>query len=50
MGVGKKAAKHVATDTAKDVADEAIDKGPIDKAEDVVDDADLGKKAVKKAL
>ena len=47
MGVGKKAAKHVAKDTAKDAADKAIDKGPVDKAEDIVDDADLGKKAVK---
>jgi len=50
MGVAKKAAKSVAKDSAKDVADKAIDKGPVDKAEDIVDDADLGKKAVKKVL
>ena len=50
MGVAGKTAKHVVKDSAKDVADKAIDKGPVDKIEDVVDDADVGKKAVKKAV
>ncbi len=42
--------KGQVTDEVGEVLDEAIDKGPVDKMEDKVDDVDPGKKVVKKTV